>query len=588
MRAAIYVRVSTEKQVDGTSLDNQEQLCRKRAGELGYVENNIDIFREEGSSGEDIDVRPKMANLRKLASENTYTHIICYHPDRFARDMTDKLIVCREFEKNNTQLVFSDQDYNDSPEGKLFFNIMSSIAEYEHSLIKRRTISGRVSRVRNNKEVMAMRVAPFGYEWNKKQLTVNEEESKYVKMVYKWYVYDKFTLRQIGEKLYNYGVKPKRKESNYWSATSIRRILTSEIYIGKYYYNRRKTKKIRGEMTKGGNPKKSYVYRDEKDWLLVEVPSIVDEEMWNLAQKQRKKNKTVSGNIKYNYLLKSLLICKNCGRRWNGTYYAGGIDKETGEKKKYLTYRCPNKNPKKYGNKDSYCNCKNNSIRADLLEDFIWNEVISDVIKNPKELNEKMLENKENQDDELETNLASLQSNIKNKEEEKSRIKKMFQFAVIEEDEMLKDMKVVNDDIADIKYDVSLLQSKQKAKISTGHKRDMLLNFSKEYIDEIQSENELSFEFKRNAITSFIDEIVIDIDENNEVDIDIKGVIQGLIKEESNIGSSTQLLNDMNTMQCVEMLIKSRFSLEKSLTETTRRLTYIIDKASINNEYVLK
>jgi len=41
-------------------------------------------------------------------------------------------------------------------------------------------------------------------------------------------------------------------------------------------------------------------------------------------------------------------------------------------------------------------------------------------------------------------------------------------------------------------------------------------------------------------------------------------------------------------MQCIEMLIKSKFSLEKSLTETTRRLTYIIDKTSINNEYVLR
>ena len=56
--------------------------------------------------------------------------------------------------------------------------------------------------------------------------------------------------------------KAERKKE--WNASSIRRILTSEIYIGKYTYNKRKTQKIKGE-----KPKlvilKTYTIREKED-----------------------------------------------------------------------------------------------------------------------------------------------------------------------------------------------------------------------------------------------------------------------------------------------------------------------------------
>lgn len=585
MRAAIYVRVSTGQQVEGTSLDRQEELCRNKAKELGYSPDQIDLFREEGFSGEDISIRPVMSNLRKLTSERVYSHVICYHPDRFSRDMTDKLIVCREFEKHGVDLAFSDTEYANSPEGKLFFNIMSSIAEYEHGLIKKRTIGGRIGRVKEHKEVMPMRVPPFGYDWKDKQLIINEEEAKYVRMVYQWYVYDKLTLREIGKRLFNYGVQPKRKESNVWNANSIGRIITSEIYNGRYYYNRRKTQKVRGEVTKNGNPKKTYEFRDKDEWLLVEVPMIIDDDLWNLAQKQRAKNKKNGGNVKHKYLLKSLLICKNCGRRWDGTFYSGKPTKKRKEKKIYLMYRCPNKNPKNYDD-DKFCNCKNNTIRADILENFIWDQVIVNIIKNPAKMNKQLAQSSKNNKDDVQDKINLLYLNVKKKEEEKGRIKKMFQLGMIEENEMIKGMKSVNDEIRNIEYDISLLESKQKAQSSNEHKKETLMRFSEEYIERIESAEELDFDFKRRLITTFIDEIVIDIDKNNEVDMDIRGVIQSLGEGETNIVSSTHRLDVMNTMRRLEMLVKSRFTIEKMLKG--RHYSYIINENSISNEFILR
>ncbi|WP_342548706.1 recombinase family protein [Paenibacillus sp. FSL P2-0089] len=95
-----------------------------------------------------------------------------------------------------------------------------------------------MGKVRNDKKIMPMRVAPFGFDkYEEGQLVVNETERQYVQMIYEWYVLEKLTLRQIGDRLYG-KVKPKRAESSNWGASSISKILTSEIYIGKYYYNR--------------------------------------------------------------------------------------------------------------------------------------------------------------------------------------------------------------------------------------------------------------------------------------------------------------------------------------------------------------
>ena len=176
---------------------------------------------------------------------------------------------------------------------------------------------------------MPMRVAPYGYDLNNSKLTINEEEAKFVEKIYYWYVNEGLTLRQIGDRLYEQGAIPKRKESMNFGASSIRRILTSEIYIGRYIYNKRKTQKKKGEKTASGKPKKIYDYRDSVEWKIIDdIPAIIDKEIYEKAQEQKEKNKTQKGgNIKNQYLLKGLIRCPHCNRTWNCTTYSGRVDK---------------------------------------------------------------------------------------------------------------------------------------------------------------------------------------------------------------------------------------------------------------------
>ncbi len=52
MKAILYLRVSTDEQVDGASLDVQEKSCRKKATDSGAAE--ISLERDEGFSARNV------------------------------------------------------------------------------------------------------------------------------------------------------------------------------------------------------------------------------------------------------------------------------------------------------------------------------------------------------------------------------------------------------------------------------------------------------------------------------------------------------------------------------------------------------
>lgn len=81
------------------------------------------------------------------------------------------------------------------------------------------------------------------------------------------------------------------------------------------------------------------------------------------------------------YLLKGLLRCAHCGRKWEATAYPSKNDI------KNLVYRCANKYPKKYG--EGIQKCDTPTIRADIFDDNIWS-MIKNVIDKPDQLIEKL------------------------------------------------------------------------------------------------------------------------------------------------------------------------------------------------------
>ncbi|MBA4601535.1 recombinase family protein [Thermoactinomyces mirandus] len=532
MKVAIYARVSTGLQAtEGTSLEAQVEMCKDKAHSLGL--SDIEVYKENGVSGEDID-RPEMNRLRQDVANKEISHIICVHPDRLSRNMVDKLIVCGEFKRNDVELIFCDTEYQNTPEGNLFFNIQSAIAQYELSLIRKRTSRGRLKAVEKKNKIMPMRCPPFGYDLVDSQLVINEEEAKVVRKIYDWYVNQQLTLREIGNRLVQLGVQPKRRGKS-WHQSSINRILTNEIYIGIYRYNRRKVKKVKGEKTKSGNPKRTIEFRDESEWVVAEVPAIIDKGLFELAQEQRKKNLTNAGNIKYQYLLKGLIRCGHCGRIWNGTTYSGRRNKKTGKIKRYRCYRCPNKNPKKYG--EGVYKCPTKTLRAELIESYIWNLILQSVVDR-NSIERQLEKSTENLNQQVQEAMEIIRKGIREKEKEREKVKIMFRREVISEEEMMKDLSVINKELRKLKAESERYQAhiseSLKSQEAKERARQVLAHLEKMF----RHPSEIPYDKKRNIIQSLIDEIILRFDESNtQCQITLVGYIDTLA-EQMNIDSS--------------------------------------------------
>jgi site-specific DNA recombinase len=576
---ALYLRVSTLKQVEhGSSLEYQEENCIKKARELGEPDHLIKIYRESGESGEDLE-RTQMNLLRDDVAKGLIKRIIIVHPDRLSRSMVDRLIVCAEFDKYEVELIFLDVEYKDSEEGRLFFNIQSSISQYELALIKKRTRRGSITKSKNG-EVMGMNVSPFGFDYQDKKLIVNKTEAQFVKKIFQWYVYDRLTMREICERLCSQGAIPKKtslgiqrgkidpKDVNIvWAASSVQHVLKNEIYIGKYYYNKRATKKVKGEKTRTGKVKRTYDVRDKEDWIEISVEPIIDFATFSLAQEQREKNIKHSGNIKHEYLLRSKIRCGHCGNKFASYTSASTTkSKKTGEitsRHEYKSYRCTNKANRRIGEGVEKCTSK--IIRADHLEVYIWDELVMSLLKNPDKVINSYKNKFEKPSKEVEETYNLLKFKMEKLKEEKKRIIQLFKKAYIDEEEMDRDMKAIDTGIKDLKGELD----KYEKQIFEVGKNEMNIEMLKTLIEQIKikmdNQEELSFKFKRDVIDTFIDEIILKWDEEKgELNVTTIGMVDDFMDEKLLRQLSTSHQDDVDTTNIVINLVSETLFLVNS------------------------
>src|SRR3989344_6052521 len=91
-KAIIYVRVSSDEQVKGTSLDDQEKRCRLYCADQGL--EVLEIFREEGASAKSAD-RKILLEAIEFCRKNkgTISAFVVWKVDRFARNTEDHFAV---------------------------------------------------------------------------------------------------------------------------------------------------------------------------------------------------------------------------------------------------------------------------------------------------------------------------------------------------------------------------------------------------------------------------------------------------------------------------------------------------------------
>jgi len=105
-RAALYARVSTEKQEREETVASQVALLRQTAEARGYEVLPGNVFIDDGVSGTRLD-RPALERLRDLAAEGAFDVLLVTAPDRLARRYAYQVVLVEELTRGFCQLVDS-------------------------------------------------------------------------------------------------------------------------------------------------------------------------------------------------------------------------------------------------------------------------------------------------------------------------------------------------------------------------------------------------------------------------------------------------------------------------------------------------
>ena len=379
---ALYARVSSEKQAQANTIESQIAALESRISVDGYALLHDLKFTDNGYSGSNL-VRPALENLRDKIANGEVDKVYVHSPDRLSRKYAHQIILVEEFQKYGVEIIFLNHQITDSPESNLLLQMQGMIAEYERSKIMERYRRGKIHAAKKGC-VNILGGAPYGYDYINKQTAggqaryeINLEKAEVVRKIFSWFVHERISLCEVRRRLEKLQIKsPKGKER--WDRSVIWGVLKNPAYIGKAAFGKTKIgKKLSRARPIRNAPEQSKwnysVYdMEEKNWIYIPVPAIVDEALFVIAQEQLEDNKKASKarlNKKAMHLLQGLVVCKKCGY----SYCAKGpTNKIYSTKIKYQYYRCIGNDAYRFGGNKL---CDNKQIRTDILETAVWEEV---------------------------------------------------------------------------------------------------------------------------------------------------------------------------------------------------------------------
>ncbi|MFZ5534581.1 MAG: recombinase family protein, partial [Patescibacteria group bacterium] len=427
--AAVYARVSTLQQEQEATIESQVAELEKYAGEKGYRLSKESYFLDQAVSGAKL-ARPALDRLRDLAAEGLFEAVLCLSPDRLSRQYAHQWILIEELKRVGVKVIFVNQPpVEDNPQGQLLLGIQGLFSEYERAVITDRLRRGKLHRVRQG--ALVNPVPPYGYQYipvsepNGGHWVEHPLEVEGVRYIFNAYAKRGLKIGEIADEL-NQNAQKLPPRGVRWGYSTVQAILKQPAYTGKTHYNRTQRCEDRlGQPKKQGRGLKrtgARKPRPKEEWIPMNVPPLVSEDLWLKAQERLEMNRKFSvRNASRFYLLRSLLVCDVCGRTLVGSSSGGNV-----------TYHCTNVGK----NRSPDVPVHSRSIRASIIEPLVWQAVVH-LLDNPVLLadawhseTESAINAPQEQD--------RLQARLKTLERQWQRLLDLFQDEKIEKAELLK------------------------------------------------------------------------------------------------------------------------------------------------------
>jgi len=161
MKQAIgYIRVSTEQQAtEGVSLEAQKAKIAAWCVTNGY--ELVNVFVDAGISGKSMDKRPGLQDALKSLSKGMA--LVTYSLSRLARSTKDAISIGETVAKKKADMAsLSEQIDTTTAAGKMMFQMLAVLAEFERNLVAERTTNALQYKKATNQKYT--NITPYGFE----------------------------------------------------------------------------------------------------------------------------------------------------------------------------------------------------------------------------------------------------------------------------------------------------------------------------------------------------------------------------------------------------------------------------------------
>ena len=302
--AAIYLRISSEMQRDGFSIEAQKLACRKCVEEKGYHLNDDHIYIDEAFTAKNED-RPAFKKMIVDAYMKQFSLIVVHKMDRFERNAEASAKTARELKSIGVK-VFSAYE-NLELTDDLICRIISALNEHYITNLSMETAKGKHQSARSGYSNCSR--TPFGYrkwehgdppEWDKRVMIVDPSAAEAVRNIFEMYSTGLYSFSDLAQYLNDKGFITCTGRS--FAKDTIRTMLENYAYVGCVIYNNNIEEKL--EVYPGKH--KAIISLD----LFNQVQTI-------RAQKAINQNMACANDdrLKNYCLAQGLVCCSACGHR---------------------------------------------------------------------------------------------------------------------------------------------------------------------------------------------------------------------------------------------------------------------------------
>ena len=497
-RAAIYARVSDKSQAEEDKTSIPEQLCEMEA----YCEEKGLVvaarYQEVGRGWSK--KRPEFQNMLADAKRGCFEVIVCWKSDRLSRGIYPAAALMELVESHRIQL----EAVKDSLDMKTF-GLMAAIGKIELDNFRDRSTMGKRGAAKQGRIPSGQ--LPYGYRiGDDGRPKVNENEAEVVRRIFQMYVYEGMGSTPIAFQLTDEGI-PAPRAGKVWHQACVHQLLSHSAYKGVWFYG-----KARHIATEDG--KKVFKLPRDK-WIEVPVPPLVDENTWERAHELKKQRRSrARRNTKVSYLLQHLVKCGECGHVFGGR--ASWISTTM---RKGKTYRYDRDTPLRYyyctGMETLRLTCRKGliSIRAELLEDLIWNEVAR-VLQNPEVITTYIDTLGFQESGALKEKISQAEKDLRTVQAEEDRAIRLHVSGKITERHLDHQRKFITERLEAAKARLDDFRSREMSRVDKRGQMEYVLAWAKEHS---QCLDRLTPEQRRELLVLVLDKVIVGKDNKVEI-----------------------------------------------------------------------